>query len=404
MKKKLLSVLLCASLVVVSLTGLTACGNKEEETSSSLTPIDEIRDEMFKDIESLVDLGDYKSMSVTSVEETVTDKDIQDYIDNDLNYYGEAEHITEGTVASGDTVNIDYVGKIDGTEFDGGSAEGADLTIGSGAFIPGFEDQLIDAAIGETKVINVTFPEDYQSEDVAGKDAEFTVKINYKQGDLIPAVLNDELVASMGLGDDVKTVDDYKAYVKAELEAEAAEQQENNDFTAILEELLNICTVNGYHDDLDQDQMYEEEIAYMQQYAESYSMNYDEFVALYTGMTAEDYEAQLVVEIENYCKRVMIYRAIAANENIEITQEEYEAEVAQYSGDYANYNCESVEEFEEQYSLQIYQYMIYDRIESMLGEDTTVTRAAATAAPENTATEEPTDAAADPEATETVSE
>ena len=395
MKRKIISACLCLCLILASLSALTACGKKDKkDESSALTPMDEIRAEMFKNVDTLVELGDYKSISVTTEEETVTDQDIQDYIDGDLEYYGEPEHIMEGAVADGDSINIDYVGKMDGEEFEGGSDQGHDLTIGSNSFIPGFEDQLIGMNVGETKTITVTFPEDYENNpDLAGKAAEFTVTYNYKNGDVIPAELTDELVASMGLDEDVKTVDDYKAYVKQQLEDKAASDQENNDFTAVLEELLNRCTVNGYHDDLDQDQMYEEEIEYMKQMADSYSVSYEEFVTLYAGQpSVEAYEEQLKIDIEKYCKRIMIYRAIAVQENIEITQDEYEAEVAQYSSNYQQYGVESIEEFEEQYSLQIYQYMVYDRVEEILKDNATITHTAADGTPADTATEAPADA------------
>lgn len=389
MKKRLLAVLMTVCVAATAAVGFTACGEKEEETASGITPIEDIEAAIYKDIDNAVTVGDYNAISVEVEEVVVTDEEVQEAIDADLEYYGEVQQIKEGTVADGDSINIDYVGKIDGVEFEGGSAEATDLTIGSDSFIEGFEDQLIGATIGETKVINVTFPEDYTSTDLAGKAAEFTVTINYKNGETIPAELTDELVAEMGLGDEVTTVDAYKTYMRESLEATAAEEQANAEFGAILEELVKICEVSSFHDDLNKDTLYEEEIAYMEQYAESYSYSYDEFVALYTGMTVEEYEAALVEDIDKYVKRIMIYRAIAKAQGIEVSQEDYEAEVAAYSADYESYGSESVEDFEKEYSSQIYEFMVYDDVEAILREAATVTYT--TAAPEATvaATEEP---------------
>ena len=126
------------------------------------------------DVEKCVTLGDYKGVTVEKTIQSVTDEDVQNEIDNALaNYPVEVDQAAK----EGDTVNIDYVGKIDGEEFDGGSDQGADLKLGSGKFIDGFEDGLIGARKGETRTLNLTFPEDY-TQDLAGKAVEFTVTVN----------------------------------------------------------------------------------------------------------------------------------------------------------------------------------------------------------------------------------
>ena len=383
MKKKILAMLMTVCVAATAVIGFTGCEKEEEkETASGIVAMADIEAAIYKDIESSVELGEYKGIAVEVEKVVVSDEEVQEYIDSDLEYYGEVEQITEGTVADGDTLNIDYTGYIDGEAFENGSEEGAELTIGSDTFIDGFEDALIGKTIGETTRINVTFPEDYSSTDLAGKAAEFEVTINYKNGDTVPAELTDELVVSMGLGDDVTTVDAYKTYVREYLEESAAEEQKNAEYSAILEKLNEMCTVSAYHEDLDEQKLYDEEIEYMEQYAESYSYSYEEFVSLYTGMTAEDYEAQLKEDIAAYVKRIMIYRAIAKAEGTTFTQEEYEAEVASYSADYESYGCESVEDFEAEYSTQIYEFMVYDVVENLLYDSANITlKDAATEAP-----------------------
>lgn len=375
MKKRLLALLMTACVATTAVIGFTGCGDEKEdkeETASGIVAMADIEADIYKDIDSLVELGEYKGIAVEAEKVIVSDEEVQEYIDSELEYYGTVDQIKEGTVADGDTINIDYTGYIDGETFENGSDEGADLTIGSDSFIDGFEDALIGKTIGETTRINVTFPEDYQSEDVAGKAAEFEVKINYKNGETIPAELNDELVASMAI-EDVATVDEYKAYVRETLEASAAEEQKSAEFEAILAKLNEVCTVSGLHDDLDEQKLYDEEIEYMEQYAESYSYSYEEFVALYTGMDAEAYETSLKEDIAAYVNRMMIYRAIAKAENISFTQEEYEEKVAGYSSQYESYGCESVEDFEAQFSTQIFEMMVYEEVETLLYDSANIT-------------------------------
>lgn len=131
-------------------------------------------------VEKYVKLNDYMNMTVElSKDYTVSDADIQSYIEYLMSMYPSYEVSDKKTVESGDVVNIDYVGKIDGEEFSGGSATGQHLEIGSGSFIDGFEDGLIGKNVGETVELNLTFPEDYTNNtDLAGKAVVFTVTIN----------------------------------------------------------------------------------------------------------------------------------------------------------------------------------------------------------------------------------
>lgn len=384
-----MAMLMTVCVATMAIIGFTGCEKEEEkEVASGIVAMADIEAAIYKDIESSVELGEYKGIAVEVEKVVVTDEEVQEYIDSDLEYYGEVEQIKEGTVADGDTLNIDYTGYVDGEAFENGSEEGAELTIGSNSFIEGFEEALIGKTIGETTRINVTFPENYTATELAGKAAEFEVTINFKNGDTIPAELNDELVASMGLGDDVTTVDAYKTYVREYLEETAAEEQKNAEFEAILAKLNELCNVSAYHEDLNEQTMYDEEIAYMEQYAESYSYSYEEFVSLYTGMEAEEYEAMLKEDIADYAKRIMIYRAIAKAEGFTFTQDEYEAEVASYSSDYESYGCESVEDFEAQYSTQIYEFMVYDAVETLLYDSANISLTDAATATETPAATE----------------
>ena len=139
-----------------------------------------------------VKLGDYKNLEVSvDVEKEVTDADVEERIERERNNLAELV-IKEGAAENGDTVVIDFVGSIDGVEFDGGKGENFSLGLGSGQFIPGFEDQLVGHSAGETVDVIVTFPEDYQTEDLAGKEAKFVTTIHEVKAKEVPA-LDDEL-------------------------------------------------------------------------------------------------------------------------------------------------------------------------------------------------------------------
>ena len=162
---------------VLSMTMLTGCGNSKKaavDYSKGLNADGTLEGVKASDY---VTVCDYSSLKIAKKDIEVSDSDVQSQIDSILSNY--KKQVTDRKVKKGDVVNIDYTGTIDGKEFDGGSATGANLTIGSGTFIDGFEDQLIGKKPGETIQVKVTFPKDYTNADVAGKDAVFETKINY---------------------------------------------------------------------------------------------------------------------------------------------------------------------------------------------------------------------------------
>ena len=165
-----------------------------------------------------VTVGGYKGIEVDDVEEPaeVTDDDVNNYIEAVRNQYATSEQITDRGVIAGDTVNIDFVGKMNGEAFDGGSSEGYDLKIGSGSFIDGFEDSIIGHTPGETFDWNGKFPDDYSNNpDLAGKDVTFTITVNYINGETQLPELNDEFVQEVS--EKSKTVKEYKKEIKKQL-------------------------------------------------------------------------------------------------------------------------------------------------------------------------------------------
>ena len=164
-------------------------------------------------------LGDYKGVEVPRTDVTVTDEDVEKELKQEQEKNSRQVTLDDEAAENGDTVTMDYVGTIDGEAFEGGTADAADLTLGSGTFIPGFEEQLVGVKAGETKVVNVTFPEDYHAEDLKGKDAVFTcniIKISRKE---LPE-LNDEFAQDVSEFD---TLEEYKEDLRKNLQ----KQREN---------------------------------------------------------------------------------------------------------------------------------------------------------------------------------
>ncbi len=175
-----------------------------------------------------VELGDYKNLKATKFVHKVTDEEIDNRIQQDVDKATTMADVTDRAVEKGDTVNLNYAGTVDGVAFEGGTAENQTLEIGSGHFIPGFEDQMIGMSIGEEKDLNVTFPEEYHAENLKGKAAVFHVKVNGIQAKVVPA-LDDDFAADVS---EFNTFDEYKQNIVKELNERAqknADTQLEND-------------------------------------------------------------------------------------------------------------------------------------------------------------------------------
>ena len=159
-----------------------------------------------------VEISAYTGMKIEKYAYTVSDADVQAELDRLLDRNAKREEVSGRAAANGDITTIDFVGTVDGVKFDGGEAEGYDLVLGSGAFIPGFEEQVVGMNVGETKDVNVTFPENYHVEDLKGAAAKFKVKVHEIKKKVLPE-LNDEFVKELKI-DNVNTVEEYKNHLK----------------------------------------------------------------------------------------------------------------------------------------------------------------------------------------------
>ena len=190
-----------------------------------------------------VTLGQYKNIYVEKVVEPVTDEDVDKQIEAMRNHHANLIDAAEGdTVVDGDFITLDYTGTIDGEKFAGGEAKDAPLDIGSHKFIGDFEEQLIGAKVGEERIVKVTFPDEYHAKDLAGRDAEFACKINSIKHRELPE-LNDEFVAKVST---FKTVDEYKADIRKNLETNAERRAVENQRQAVIDvtQMINELAAN----------------------------------------------------------------------------------------------------------------------------------------------------------------
>lgn len=218
MKKKIVLAVVLTALSAV----LAGCGDDSDKAW-----LDEIK------ASNYVKLGEYKGIEVTEADPVVNDEEKEAYISYLLKMN------PDRGVIEGDTVNIDYTGTKDGTAFDGGTASGTNLTIGSGQFIEGFEEGLIGAKTGDTLELNLTFPEDYQSAELAGQDVVFSVTVNSIMAQE-EQELTDEYVKGLAITD-VNTVDEFNQYVSDMMMAQAQQTYDNNVETAIADAVIANC-------------------------------------------------------------------------------------------------------------------------------------------------------------------
>ena len=320
-----------------------------------------------------VTLGEYKGIEVTAEAPAVTDEYLQSYIDYVLQSNMVTTDITDRAVQNGDFTNIDYEGKIDGVAFDGGTAQGYDLEIGSGSFIPGFEDGLIGAAIGETRDVTVTFPESYPSEEVAGKEAVFTVTVNSIHTETIPE-LTDELVK--GLEGNCSTVDEYRQYA---YELLMEDEQSTHDSNAQMDILAKVVEYSEFKEPPAEmvTRYYDRIKSNMSSYAAMYGYDLESFMAA-TGSSEE----QLQESAEQASREIIAMKAIADAENLNVTDEDMDEELAKNAGDYG---YEDVEEYKKALDLKGYkEYMMTEKVLSFLFDNAVITDTQ----PEETAAQE----------------
>lgn len=274
-----------------------------------------------------IKLREYKGLKIGRTVVEVTDKDVDDAIDA-LRVRNATVAVKEGEAAKGDIVVMDFTGRIDGVEFDGGKAENHELELGSGQFIPGFEDQLVGVKAGETRVVKVQFPENYTPE-LKGKDAEFECVVHEVKEKKLPE-LNDEFIADIKMPG-VSTIDELKAKQKEEIQARKENDAKREYLNKVLDSVVAASEVS-IPDEIVQNQanMHKQD---MEKRMEQSGFTLEQYLQI-LGQSQEDFEAQLKADSKKEVANFLVLEAVAAAEKLEVSDEELDVEIAKIADQY----------------------------------------------------------------------
>lgn len=355
--------LVCAGALALS---LAACGGKADSaasstaSSSALGSASDYDYQNFNYSDGLDEKGywegiraldyvtlpeDFASVTIKRSDVEPTSEEVEEQISDLLSQYSSTEHITDRAAADGDTVNINYVGSVNNVEFTGGSAENYDLTLGSGTFIDGFEDQIIGHKPGETFDVNVTFPDGYSDSTdasgnavkLSGQKAVFTVTLNYISESVLPE-LTDAWVAdtfgTFGTPNNIYTVEALRAYYQNQLYT-------SNLNTAVMDYLLENSTFKSIPQQV-MDYQVNQCLNYYSTLAGYYGYDLDGLVQNLLGYeSTDDMLAHLESSLEDYSKEALLYQAVAESLDIAPTQEQLDA-YSDYKDTYGQNYCTMV--------------------------------------------------------------
>lgn len=323
MKKKLLVL----TAILSAMTAFTACGKEEAKESVSGSSVSEAAISEV-DPDDYVTLGKYEGIEASYTPYTISENDIEMQIQNELNYYINTFQLydyipVEGrdVIETGDVANIDYMGKKDGVAFEGGTAQGHNLEIGSGSFIPGFEEGLVGVKSGETVDLDLTFPEGYTNADLAGQAVVFTVSVNGIYTKETPE-FNDELITKLNeRGLTFSTMEEYRKDVEEYLNTQNANRNEIAKTNAVWDAVYATCEVSEPPADL-VEKVKKRIFDNAQGYADQYGMELNAFIEQNMRISIEQFEEEAALAAVDAAKEKLAIKAIAKKEKIELSDEE----------------------------------------------------------------------------------
>lgn len=327
--RKFLKVGLCgAAALMMFATGCSGQKSAKDASQAESTAEGETPAETEEYVaEGSITLGEYKGIPVTVTEPTVTDEEVDAQIQQLLN--SSAEYLEVDREAQlGDQVNIDYKGMKDGVAFDGGTAEGYDLVLGSNSFIDGFESGLVGAKKGEEVTLNLTFPDPYQNNpDLAGQAVVFEVKVNNVKEKTVPE-LTDDFVAKVSPEDGTveKLRENMKAFILEQKQYQIDNQRNTDILNAVIDKSEIVCATD------DVDKNYETQVQYYTNRASMYGLDLATYASL-MGMDEEGLKSELRNVARDMTKQEMLLKEIASRENITVTDEDREALAERYGYD-----------------------------------------------------------------------
>lgn len=371
MKKKI--VLLMMATMAAGMLG--GCGSKDAAYVSEIDAAD------------YVTLGEYKGVEASVEEVSIDEAYTEAYIQYMLSMSAETTEVTDRAVEEGDIVNIDYAGYQDGVAFDGGTAQGQSLTIGSGQFIDGFEEGLIGANIGDEVTLDLTFPEDYKNnEDLAGAEVTFEVKINGISVAEVPE-LNDAYVQSLSL-ENVSNVQEFKDYVYENLYEQAVSEYNSTLQNQILNAVLSDCVFKEIPEKITERYygIVEESMTSMASY---YSMELADLMQNVYGMDEAAYKESFQEQASLMAQRYIMLQAIADAEGLNMSEEEMAQALEEQA---LSYGYENVEQFKEENDAGTYEeYLMGDKVMEFLIDNAVITNPADTDTAEDAEAAESTD-------------
>ena len=342
-----LKVLILLSTLLLFIFMLGGCGNQDADIDTDIDIIEDIADAIpgrnvvtddyvtLDNISEFVLLGQYKGIEYDATVLVVTDEDVEDWITNHLSHAMESVSITDRAVMDGDIVIIDFEGFRDGAPFEGGAGENVRLEIGAGQFIPGFEEQIIGRYAGEEFYIDITFPEVYHAEDLAGQDAVFWINLTGVYIEVLPELTDEFVQDELGL----ESVEEYRYLVRSQLERQA----ENSARGQVWSTIVNNSTVLKFPRS-EIEYMMARDIRALEGHAEANNLDLETLINAISGGMGVDEFIDLEVRPAAFqdVTQDLVLRAVAAAEGIVITDEEFNEAVASFV---EQFDYESVEEF-----------------------------------------------------------
>ncbi|MCR5268489.1 MAG: trigger factor [Lachnospiraceae bacterium] len=318
-----------------------------------------------------VTLGDYKGLPVTRMATQISEEDVQKQVDRMLSTFATQEPVTDRKdVELGDVANIDYEGSIDGVVFDGGSAKGFDLEIGSGTFIEGFEEGLIGAKVGETLDVHATFPAEYPNNpNLAGKEAVFKVTVNAISRKVLPELTEEFLREKTG--GQFGSVDEIKDYLRSQASSSLTGYADSSMYADLLNQAVENASLKQ---DIPEDYLNgkkEAMIRTAKSNAEAYGKSYEDYLQEYLRMDETTFLETIAHSSVESAKRSLVVQAIADTEGITVTDEEFKQRVADTMAQYG-YKKEK-DLFKTITEQDLKDSMLQDKVEAFLADNAVIT-------------------------------
>ena len=289
--------------------GVAGCGNSDKASNSA---------------KKYVTLGEYKNLDVDLTVSTITDEAVEEEIQSTLEQNAENQEVTDRTtVQEGDIVNINMTATVDGEDFDDANLEDSDYTLGDNEYGEDFDKAFIGKNKGDTFDLTVTLPSDYSDDTYAGKEAAFNITINKIEKSVVPE-LNDEFVQSVS--DDCKTVDEYRKYVKEDLQKTADDDNESSAKEDLMALAVENATIKGSSDDT-YNLYYNQLVNDYTSYAQQWGMTFDNFISQFMGMDEESFKDFVLDQVYD----IQVAMAIADKEKLTVSDKEYKTLLKQYA-------------------------------------------------------------------------